>query len=42
MNNYETIISKIIHFSNLTPKKHIGLTKKVLFKFMDIVDELDE
>ena len=41
LSNYDTICESIETFSNMSVKNHSSLSNKVVFKFMDLVDELD-
>ena len=41
LSNYDIICESIETFSNMSVKNHSSLSNKVIFKFMDLVDELD-
>ena len=41
LSNYDNICNDIEVFSNMSVKNHISLSNKIIFKFMDLVDELD-
>ena len=41
LSNYDSICNDIEVFSNMSVKNHISLSNKVVFKFMDLIDELD-
>ena len=40
--NWDNILNSIEYFSNLNPKKYPSLNSKMVFKFMDLHDELEE
>tara|TARA_B100000035_G_scaffold297849_1_gene291024 strand:+ start:7503 stop:8462 length:960 start_codon:yes stop_codon:yes gene_type:complete len=40
--NWDDILSSIEYFANLNQKKYPSLTSKMVFKFMDLNDELEE